>query len=148
MENFFNAAVIWFMIGFIFLLLEFLVPGFILFFFAVGAWVVATWCLFDEPSINTQLLVFLAASGVSIVLFRRSIRNYMQTGKRSNEIMEDEFIGKTARVEVTIVPGKDGKVDFKGTTWDAKSDVVIEKDSLVTIVDNDSILLIVKPLEA
>jgi len=35
MEKFYNAAVLWFIAGFVFFLLEFAVPGLILFFFAV-----------------------------------------------------------------------------------------------------------------
>src|SRR5688572_13114066 len=62
MEIFYNAAVIWFIVGFIFFLLEFVVPGLILFFFAVGAWLVAILSLFIDLSINSQLLIFLATS--------------------------------------------------------------------------------------
>jgi inner membrane protein len=63
--------------------------------------------------------------------------------KKSSEI-EDEFIGKTARTETAITPGKNGKVYFKGTSWDAASEDVIGPDENVTIVGNESILLIVK----
>jgi membrane protein implicated in regulation of membrane protease activity len=63
--------------------------------------------------------------------------------KHSSEI-EDEFLGKTGRAETAITPGKNGKVDFKGTTWDATSEDNIEKGENVTIIGNDSILLIVK----
>lgn len=145
MEKLFNPAVIWFLIGFVFLVLEFLVPGFILFFFAAGAWIVAILCLIGDPSINTQLFVFLGASLLTTVLFRKSVKRMMTSGKPSSEIMEDEFLGRQALVEISIAPGKDGKVEFRGTSWDARSDVYIEKGQLVTIVGNESILLIVKP---
>lgn len=139
-----NAPVVWFVIGFVFLLLEFFVPGLILFFFAVGAWIVAGLCLFSDPSINTQLVVFLASSLLTILLFRKWVKKLIWAGKHSTELMEDEFLGKTGKAETFIGPGQNGKVDFKGTTWDARSEDIIDKGDNVTIIGNDSILLIVK----
>lgn len=148
MESFLNAAVIWFILGFIFLLLEFLVPGLILFFFAVGAWIVAILCLIFDPSINTQLIVFLGSSLITILLFRKWVRNLLWSRKYSTEIIEDEFLGKTAKAETSIAPGQNGKVDFKGTSWDACSEDIIGKGENVTIIGNESILLIVKSTKA
>ena len=53
-------------------------------------------------------------------------------------------MGKTAKAETPISPGENGKVDFKGTSWQAASEDFIEKGENVTIIGNDSILLIVK----
>ena len=58
--------------------------------------------------------------------------------------MEDEFLGKIVIADTFIGPGQDGKVAFKGTTWDARSNDTIEKGENVTIIGNESILLIVK----
>ena len=54
------------------------------------------------------------------------------------------FLGKIGIAETFIGPGQNGKVDFKGTSWDATSDDIIDKGEQVTIIGNDSILLIVK----
>src|SRR5437868_7775446 len=118
MEGFYNAPVLWFVAGFIFFLLEFIVPGLILFFFAIGAWIVAVLSLFFDLSINTQLLIFLASSVMTILLFRKWVKKIMWSRKHVSEI-EHEFIGKTGKAETSIHPGKKGKVDFKGTSWDA-----------------------------
>ena len=125
-------------------MLEFIVPGLILFFFAVGAWIVAILCLIYDPGINTQILVFLGSSVVTILLFRKWIRKLIWSKKLSTELLEDEFLGKTAIAQTNITPGKNGKVDFKGTSWDACSEDVIDQGENVTIIVNDSILLIVK----
>jgi inner membrane protein len=79
---------------------------------------------------------------LTILLFRRWVKKIWTT-KRSAEL-EDEFVGKTGKAETFIGPGQDGKVDFKGTKWDARSEDTIEKGENVTIIGNDSILLIVK----
>jgi inner membrane protein len=143
MESFYNAAVIWFIAGFVLFLLEFAIPGFILFFFAIGAWVVAGISLFADLSINSQLIIFLLSSLLSILLFRNWVKKVVLVRKKSSEI-EDEFLGKIGKAETAIAPGRNGKVDFKGTTWDAASEDVIEQGENVTIIGNESILLIVK----
>ena len=143
MESFYNAAVIWFIAGLIFFLLEFAVPGLILFFFAVAAWTLAILCLFLDISINTQLLIFLAGSILTILLFRKWVKKIIWLKKNPTEL-EDEFLGKTGKAETFIGPGQTGKVDFKGTSWNARSEEVIEKGENVTITGNESILLIVK----
>ncbi len=99
--------------------------------------------LFMPLGINTQLILFMASSILSILLFRKSLKNIMWSRKSSSEI-EDEFLGKTGIAETYIGPGIDGKVDFKGTSWDARSANVIEKGDKVTITGNESILLIVQ----
>jgi membrane protein implicated in regulation of membrane protease activity len=130
-------------VGFVFFILEFAIPGFILFFFAIGAWAVALLSLIFDLSFNAQLLIFLASSIITILLFRKWMKKIMWSKKHLSEI-EDEFIGKTGKAETYIGPGINGKVDFKGTIWDACSDDTIQKGDNVTIVGNDSILLIVK----
>ncbi|MEO9003232.1 MAG: NfeD family protein, partial [Ginsengibacter sp.] len=64
--------------------------------------------------------------------------------KDSTELLEDEFLGKTAKAESAISPGTNGKIDFNGTTWQAASEDTIEKGENVIITGNESILLIVK----
>lgn len=144
MQSFSNPAVLWFIVGFVFFILEFAIPGFILFFFAVGAWIVALLSLMFDLSFNVQLLIFLASSIVTILLFRNWVKNIISSRKQSTEL-EDEFIGKSGIAETDIKPNQDGKVDFKGTIWDARSDENILKGEKVTIIGNESILLIVKP---
>lgn len=144
MENFLSAAVIWFIIGFVLFVLEFVVPGLILFFFALGAWIVAILTLFLDIPINAQLVIFVICSVLSILLLRKWLSKILWKKKHSTELLEDEFLGKTARAETTIAPGENGKVEFKGTSWQAASEDVIEKGENVIIIGNDSILLIVK----
>jgi inner membrane protein len=144
MESFLNAAVIWIIIGFVLFLLEFLLPGLILFFFAVGAWIVGILCLFTDLSINQQLIVFLISSVVTILLLRKWLSKILWKRKHSTELLEDEFLGKTAKALTAILPGENGKVDFKGTTWQAASEDTIEKGENVIIIGNESILLLVK----
>lgn len=147
MDIFIHAAVIWFVIGFILFLLEFVVPGLILFFFAVGAWVVAILSLFIDLSVNVQLIIFVITSILSIFLLRDWVKKRIYGSPKSKDLLEDEFLGKTALVIAEISPNKNGSVEFKGTTWPASSDEIIGIGENVRIVGNESILLIVKPIK-
>jgi membrane protein implicated in regulation of membrane protease activity len=148
MENFLNNAVIWFIIGLAFFLLEFVVPGFILFFFGIGAWIVAVLSLFADVSINVQLVLFLASSLITVIFFRNWVKNKLGINKSGPNVLEDEFVGKIARAETSISPGKNGKVEFKGASWDASSEDTISQGENVVITDYRSILLIVKSIQS
>ena len=139
-----QPAVIWFIIGFIFFLLEFVIPGLIVFFFGAGAWIVAILTLCFDLPVNVQLIIFVISSVVTILLLRNWVKKLIYGKNPSRELLEDEFLGKIAKAETAIAPGENGKVDFKGTTWPAASADVVAKGENVIIVGNESILLIVK----
>lgn len=144
MNGFLSAPVVWILIGFILFLLEFIVPGLILFFFAIGAWIVAILSLFIDLSLNEQLIIFLISSLLSILLLRRWATKVIWQRKHSTELLDDEFLGKTAIAESGIAPDNNGRVSFKGTSWEASSEDIIEKGENVIITGNESIVLIVK----
>ncbi len=138
-----NAALMWFIAGFILFILEFVTPGLILFFFAVGAWLVSILLLFVDLPVNSQLILFLIGSLATLVLFRKWLKKVIWIKRHSSEI-EDEFVGKTAIAETFIGPGHEGKVQFRGTSWNAISDDTIEKGENLIIMGNLSIKLIVR----
>ena len=114
----------------------------------IGAWIVAIVSLFIDIPINTQIIVFISASLVSVVLFRSWLKKKLGTIGVNSKQLEDEFIGKIGKAETQIVPGSNGKIDFKGTIWDASSDDMISAGEHVIITETRSILLIVKSLKS
>lgn len=144
MDSFFSAIVIWVIVGFAFFLLEFAVPGFILFFFGLGAWIVAGTLFFSDISVNAQLFIFLGSSLLTALLFRKWVRKKLGMKGSPKQELVDEIVGKKARAETPIQPGLRGKVYFKGTSWMASSTDIINEGEEVVIVGNDSILLLVK----
>ena len=146
-ESFFSKPeIIWFIIGLVLLLLELVMPGFVIFFFGIGAWVTALLCLFTEPNINVQVIVFAVSSVLTLLLFRRMIKNkFIYNKDDKSDAVEDEFTGKEALVVNDISPGKLGKVEFKGTSWDAESGTEIKAGQKVIITAKKSIKLKVEP---
>ncbi len=146
----FTDEVIWFLIGVGLLLLELVVPGLIFVFFGVGAWLTAALALGFDLSLNAQLIIFTVTSVGSLITLRQGIRKrYMDVSVEGKEKGNDHaFIGEQAVSLTSIEPGKDGKVEFNGSQWEACSKTPIEPRMSVTIIGMKSIKLIVEPLKA
>ena len=69
-----KPELVWFIIGLVLFLLELVLPGFVIFFCGVGAWVTALLCLIANPGINLQAIVFAVTSILSLVLLRKMIQ--------------------------------------------------------------------------
>ncbi|MBN1290407.1 MAG: NfeD family protein [Candidatus Latescibacteria bacterium] len=147
-QQFLNAKLIWFIVGFLFLILEFMIPGVLVVFFGVGAWIVCILLFFIDISLNAQLTVFLLTSVISLVVLRKYIKNRVfgkKVGQSKQTDIIDDFTGQKAVADTHITPQKPGKVIFRGTEWNAESEFDIHKGAQVTIIDNDSLTLKVKP---
>ncbi len=136
----------WFFLGLLLLLLELIIPGFVIFFFGIGAWMTSLLCLLFNPGFELQILIFLITSVISLIAFRRLIQKKILYGKSDNsDLVEDEFTGREARALTDIKPGKKGKVEFKGTVWSAESDSEIFEGDIVMIERKENFNLIVTP---
>jgi membrane protein implicated in regulation of membrane protease activity len=147
--TFFKPEVIWFLAGIVMLFLEFILPGFIIAFFGVGAIIVGLVCIIAEPSLNLQLLIFLVASVVLLVLLRKWVKTLFLGHTKSKQDLNremDEFVGEKAVVKAKITPEKDGKVELHGTDWHAEANEEIEEGVTVKVVAKDNITLKVKKL--
>ena len=142
LKEFLKPELIWFLIGLMLLILEFALPSLIVFFFGLGALVVAFICLFMNVSLNTQLLIFILSSVLSLVCLRKG---FIVSKQKTSENIE-EFIGKRAVVKEKIMPQVPGKVEFHGTNWAAEADEEIAEGTMVKIIGKDNITLKVKPL--
>ncbi len=147
-EIFTQAAVIWFLIGLVLILLEFALPGLIIIFFGIGAWITALTVALFAIGLNTQIAVFIITSFLALILLRRHLQNrFFKSQKPDEDTLEDEFIGQKAMVVEDIKKGREGKVSFKGTNWSAVSDYHCKKGQQVIIVAKESIRLKVEPLK-
>jgi inner membrane protein len=143
-----RPELLWFIIGLALFLLELVVPGFIIFFFGFGAWITALLCIIANPGTNLQIIIFALASVLSLAIFRRMIQKkffYSKGNHTDSESVEDEFTGKECKALTDFSPGEKGKVEFKGTTWNAESKSDIKEGQYVIIIKKDSFSLIVKP---
>jgi inner membrane protein len=136
----------WFLIGLVLFLLELVIPGFFIFFFGLGAWVTALVCLIVEPGTNLQIIIFAVTSVLSLIALRRIIqKKFFYSKGNLSESVEDEFTGKEALATTDFGGITNGKVEFKGTRWNAESKSEIKKGQRVVIIEKDSFKLIVEP---
>ena len=146
---FLKPELIWFVVALVLLILEFVMPGLIIFFFGLGALVVSIVCLITEISLNVQLIVFIGTSVLSLLVLRRWLKGIFFgriTGRRQGENDMEEFIGERAIVVKKITPKIGGKVELHGTNWRATADCEIAEGAPVEITGKDNLTFTVKPV--
>ncbi|MCK4689902.1 MAG: NfeD family protein, partial [Candidatus Marinimicrobia bacterium] len=73
-REFLKPELIWFLLGLVMLLMEFVLPGLIIFFFGVGACIVALICLILPISLNLQLVIFIISSVILLLTLRKWLK--------------------------------------------------------------------------
>ncbi len=145
-----SAGLYWFLLGMLLVLSELALPGFVVIFFGVGAWITAL-CAWTgiAGGFNSQLLIFLLSSVLSLFLFRKQSRGYFKgivSGKIKDASQLDNVRGERVMVIEDIIPGRlSGKVEFHGTVWNAEADQEIKKGTTAEIVERNNLTMKVKP---
>tara|TARA_B110000438_G_C15513684_1_gene521043 strand:+ start:123 stop:578 length:456 start_codon:yes stop_codon:yes gene_type:complete len=132
-----SIYLIWFLIGVFFLIVEFIIPTFIMFFFAIGAIIVSIITACYDLSINSQIILFAISSVISLLL----LRNYMQSIFKGNESKrKDEYFDNPIDlnkdigiVSKTIDANSFGEIKYKGTFYKAQSKNLIVKGKKVKV---------------
>jgi membrane protein implicated in regulation of membrane protease activity len=145
----FNPVLIWFLAGLALLLFEFTVPGIILVFFGIGAWITAltTWAGLTGGW-TSQLLTFAVSSVVLLVFLRRRFRTRLfghLTGGQDPQDNLDEFRGQVVVVTQDIDPEQGGRVEYKGADWSARCNLALPAGCRAVILSVDGITLVVRP---
>jgi membrane protein implicated in regulation of membrane protease activity len=146
-----NAELLWFIVGLVLLLSELILPGFVIVFFGIGAWITAALVAFGLlPGLNAQLLVFLISSVLSLALFRKKGQKHFKgdvtRAMKPGESLDD-IHGQRAVTISPINPNMPGgQVEFHGTPWNAESDTPIAAGQPVEIIGQQSLVLRVKPI--
>lgn len=149
LQAYLKPELIWFAIGLILLLAEFAIPGLIILFFGIGAWIVAVACMIAQPSLNVQLGIFIGSSALSLILLRSWLKGIFMghvTGRQDLNVDLNEFVGERAVVVQAIAPKRPGKVELHGTNWTAEADVEAPEGAIVEIVAKDNLTLKVKAI--
>lgn len=127
---------LWLIAGIVLILAEFAAPGFIVFFFGVGAILTAitTW-LGITPETASQSLVFGISSLALLFGLRRFAKGiFVGSSDPTSGDLDDDFTGREARV-IQDIPGgiADGRVEIKGAEWKARAEAPIPAGSTVII---------------
>jgi membrane protein implicated in regulation of membrane protease activity len=142
-----SPALIWFVVGLVLILLELALPGVILVFIGLGAWVAAllVWLGWVD-SLAGQMIVFALSSTVLLVGLRRLFKSWLMgvtiTGDSTADL--DEFLGKPVTVVVSIPADSVGKVEFKGSHWNAQCAQPLGAGAAAVITGRDGLCLLVR----
>lgn len=130
---------------------ELLTVTFFLLFFAVGA-VAGIVLAFLGFGTAAQLIGFIAASVISMVVFRPALLNRLALAGSEPYVGPGKIEGKKAVVTDPIEPGEKGMVKVgNGEFWTARTMYTggrIESGTRVRVLDTDGLTALVEPVES
>jgi membrane protein implicated in regulation of membrane protease activity len=142
-----DPALYWLIIGVMLFFLEMAVPGFVLFFFALGALITALVAWLTPVSVAWQLALFISASLVSLLSLRGVIQKKFLSSTsdaEDEEMDEDVFLavaGERGVVSMTINPPAEGQIKYSGTFWKATADEQIEEGEIISVVKQEGLVI-------
>ena len=137
---------IWLALGLVLMVIELATPsGFFVMFFGLGALTVGVLTRLGVAGPPwMEWLLFSASSIAYVVLFRERLRQrVLQPGKDN----VDTLIGELAMPRETIPPAGVGRVELRGTVWNARNDstVPLEPGRRSRVTRVDGLVLFVRP---
>ncbi len=142
-----SPVLIWFLLGIGFFVVELILPGFIIFFFGIGAWCVAAVLAVVSLSLNTQLTVFLFSSLISLFLLRSRLRSiFFGSSSEESDSVNVDSAPATGVVTEAISPPAKGRVKYGGSSWQAVADEPIPADTVVEVVERKDLIIKVRKL--
>tara|TARA_Y100000814_G_scaffold254185_1_gene202079 strand:+ start:195 stop:638 length:444 start_codon:yes stop_codon:yes gene_type:complete len=130
-----SIYLIWFLIGVGFLIAEFIIPTFILFFFALGSFVVSIVTAGIDLSVNSQIILFATSSVTSLLLLRNYLKNIFRGNQSSGKDNYFEDSNEDiAFVTKNIDSNSFGEIKYKGTFYRAQSKNKIKEGETVKVL--------------
>lgn len=142
-------AIIWFVIGLVLILAEFGMPGLIIVFFGIGAWIVSGAIYLGlADTLQIQLIIFGVTSIALLVGLRRFVKDKFYGHVSSTQDLDvnlDEFTGKQVLVLKDVIPGQPGgQVELKGANWQAVSEEHFKAGDTAIVAKLDGLTLQIK----
>jgi len=140
---------LWLYAGAFLMLLELILPGFVMFFFGLSAATVGLVRLgLGEAFSGTwQMIAFSAFSVVYILVLRRWLKGIFSGKTVEGETdFNNEFVGRCGKVTVAIEPPLSGRVEIGDAEWTAVADAPIAAGANVKVVVQENLTMRVEPL--
>lgn len=113
----------WLLIGILCIGAELLIPGLVVIFFGFGAILTALFSLLPliQDRLWIQILIFLVFSILSIVFLRKKFTPIFKGSVFLPNKQADSEVDAYALVLESLSEKKEGRIKYKGTTWNAIS---------------------------
>lgn len=127
---------IWFLIGVVLAFIELSMPGLIVIFFGVGALITSVALMVADLSLNSQVLIFITSSVLSLLLLRHWLKRIFYGNKSlgAGDGLDDFPQGVRVKVTRDISPLEQGRISYRGADWYATAEEDIAKGSTAEIV--------------
>ena len=139
---------LWLVTAGIFLIIEIITTGFLVFWFSVGA-IIAMILSFFVNSVIVQATVFLISSTFLLFATKPLVNKILpkESFVKTNSFSIEGKIGKVI-TDIEPIEGK-GQIKIGGETWSAKSfdESYISKDTEIIVEKIEGVKAIVKPLK-
>ena len=143
-----NLWQVWAIIAVVCLILELFSGDFFILCFSIGA-AVSLLSALCGASLTAQIILFAVASVLSVLFVRPVALKYFHRNDPERASNADALMGREGRVSQTIDAGGHGRVAIDGDDWKAVSvdGSAIANDTPVRVVNRDSIILTVEPIQ-
>lgn len=146
-----QSPLAWLAVGIALMAVEIIMPGFIIFWFGIGA--VITAALVYIGLLQSQILqwfCFFISSAAFLALWFGYLKDRVKV-KTADDALDVTLTGRKGKCIQDIIPPQIGEVElyemFHGVTvWKAQSKEVIYKDEQIVVEGADGIKLIVKKI--
>ena len=136
----------WVVLGMVLLLGEVLTPGgfFIIFFGAAAVVVGLMKALGLEMALSYEVMLFAILSIVGLAFFRKPLQQRFR--QLTPDMFADELTGESGTAVDAIAPGATGKVELRGTAWNAVNvgELPLPKGSACLVERVDGLTLTVR----
>ncbi len=143
--DFTATAWIWLYIGAFLMLAELISPGFVIFFFGLGAATVAAckWAI-SGLSLAWQLALFSLFSIAYLVLLRRWMKGLFDGDGGKSTQLESEYVGRIGKVVAATRPDVPGRILLGDAEWSAVSEQPLAEGVAVKVVRQTNLTLTVE----
>jgi membrane protein implicated in regulation of membrane protease activity len=140
--DFTAAAWIWLYIGAFLMLAEIVSPGFVIFFFGLGAATVAV-CKWAFPSMSLawQLALFSVTSIFYLFVLRRYMKRLFMGDTAESLGLASEYVGRLGKVVQAIRPNVPGRIILGDAEWTAAASELIDVGTEVKVVAQDNLTM-------
>jgi membrane protein implicated in regulation of membrane protease activity len=113
-----DVSYIWFLVGFLCIVIELTVPG--LFYFlsgSIAALIVGLSVIFFNPNITIQMILFCVISIINFLLLKKYTEKSLHAQKDHYTPHMSKLVGKEAIVVIEIKKGISGQVRINNEIW-------------------------------
>ncbi len=144
--EYFCAKWLWLYAGAALMLMEIMVPGFVIFFFGLAAATVGLLLFVVDLSATMQAALFSVVTILYLVTLRRVVKSVFLGDSEKTADAVSEYVGRVGSVVATIRPEVPGRILLGDAEWTAVATERLEPGTEVRVTAQRNLTLTVEKL--